>query len=139
MILIGEPCIFNLYNLCQTGSSYIRQESVHFISMNKQALNFFYDNLLLGQSSSSYFAVERADKTLHRMSLCTPVNVPTKITWQQTQNVCASLPLSLSVWPNLYSSSDISLFSYSGYLDKCLISLLASALPYSSDHDKYEI
>ena len=55
MILIGEPCIFNLCDLCQTGSSYIRQESVHFISMNKQALYFFYDNLLSGQFQLKLF------------------------------------------------------------------------------------
>ena len=29
-----------------------------------------------------YFTVERAAKTLHRMSLCTPVSVPAKITWK---------------------------------------------------------
>ena len=98
------------------------------------------------RSSSSYLALERAAKTLHRMSLCTPVNVPAKITWQQTLAVRASLPHSLSVWPNLRSSSNISPFSYSGYhvalreiTDKCFISLLASALPYLSDHDQYEI
>ena len=32
-------------------------------------------------SSSSYFTVERAAKTLHRMSPCMPVSVPAKITW----------------------------------------------------------
>ena len=31
-------------------------------------------------SSSSYFTVERAAKTLHRMSTCTPVGIPAKIT-----------------------------------------------------------
>ena len=33
---------------------------------------------------SSYFTMERAAKTLHRMSPCTPVSVPAKITW----NIC---------------------------------------------------
>ena len=32
-------------------------------------------------SSSSYFTVERAAKTLYRMSPCTPVSFPAKITW----------------------------------------------------------
>ena len=36
------------------------------------------------QSSSSYFTVERAAKTLHRMSPCTPVSIPAKITWKET-------------------------------------------------------
>ena len=38
MILIWDPCVINLYNLCQTGSSYIRRkphQCVHFISMNE--------------------------------------------------------------------------------------------------------
>ena len=34
MILIWDPCIFNLYNLCQTESNYIRQE------LQQYALNF---------------------------------------------------------------------------------------------------
>ena len=33
-------------------------------------------------SSSRYFTVERAARTLHRMSPCTPVSVPAKITWK---------------------------------------------------------
>ena len=36
--------------------------------------------LYQASSSSSYFSVERAAKTLHRMSPCTPVSVPAKIT-----------------------------------------------------------
>ena len=34
IILIWDPCIFNFYNLCQTGSNYVRQEpqqyALHF-------------------------------------------------------------------------------------------------------------
>ena len=37
---------------------------------------FHWDNFSL-----SYFAVGKAAKTLHRMSPCTPVGVPAKITW----------------------------------------------------------
>ena len=34
------------------------------------------------QVTRKYFTVERAAKTLHRMSPCTPVSVPAKITWK---------------------------------------------------------
>ena len=54
--------------------------SVHFISMRNYALpsvTAFYK----AGSSSSYFTVERAAKTLHRMSPCTLVSVRAKITW----------------------------------------------------------
>ena len=33
------------------------------------------------QVTSRYLTVERATKTLHRMSPCTPVSDPAKITW----------------------------------------------------------
>ena len=35
------------------------------------------------QVRSTYFTVERANKTLHQISPCTPVSVPAKITWYE--------------------------------------------------------
>ena len=80
IILIWDPCIFNLYNLCQTGFNYTLQEP------HQCALNFTEQitqgHFLLLQPSIRPIPaqVERAAKTLHRMSLCTPVSVPAKIT-----------------------------------------------------------
>ena len=37
--------------------------------------------LLQSSIRSSYFTVERATETLHRMSPCTPVSIPAQITW----------------------------------------------------------
>ena len=31
IILIWDPCIFNLYSLCQTGSNYIRREPQQYV------------------------------------------------------------------------------------------------------------
>ena len=42
IILISDPCIFNLYNLCQTGSSYVRQVPhqcpLHFNAQTRKIL-----------------------------------------------------------------------------------------------------
>ena len=65
-------CIFNLYNLCQIGSNYIcrkPQLALHFNEQMTRTRNF----LLLQPSirpvpAQSNFSVERAAKTLHRMS-----------------------------------------------------------------------
>ena len=47
--------------------------------------------------------VERAAKTLHRMSPCTPVSVPAKITWLAGQNLkwrklSTHFPLTYKIW-----------------------------------------
>ena len=36
VILIWDPCIFNLYNLCQTGSSYLRRKPQCALRFNEQ-------------------------------------------------------------------------------------------------------
>ena len=56
--------------------------NMHSISMNKQTIKTLFSGTAFyeASSSSSYFTVEKAAKTLHRMSPCTPVSVPTKIT-----------------------------------------------------------
>ena len=64
---------------------------MHSISMNKQTIKTLSSvtALYYASSSSSYFTVERAAKTLHRMSPCTPVSVPAKITWLDHMNTFA--------------------------------------------------
>ena len=60
--LIWDPCICNLYNLCQAGSNYTLQlhasnlTNVHLISLNKQQdhTSFCY-SLLLGQCQLKLF------------------------------------------------------------------------------------
>ena len=62
---------------------------MHFILMNKyhQHTSFCY-SLLLGQFQPKLFTVEITAKTLHRMSLCTPVSIPAKITWYCITILC---------------------------------------------------
>ena len=71
-ILILDPRIFNVYNLCQTGSTYIRRKAHQFtVRFNEQITGI---HLLL---------LKRAAKTLHRMLPCTSVSVSAKITWMR--------------------------------------------------------
>ena len=48
-----------------------------------QALSFELNLFFEWNCPLSHFIVERAAETLHRMSPCTPVSVPAKITWIQ--------------------------------------------------------
>ena len=82
IILIRDPCIFNLYNLCQTGSSYLRRKPhQRTLRFNEQITRTHF--LLLQLSIiPAQVIVERAAKTLHQNSAsCTSVSVPAKITW----------------------------------------------------------
>ena len=85
IILIWDSCISNLYNLCQTGVSYLRRKPHQCaLRLNKQITRTHFLQLqpsFYTSSSSSYFTVEKAIKTLYWMSPCTPVSVNAKITW----------------------------------------------------------
>ena len=82
---LSRPCTFNLYNLCQTVSNYICREAhqcaLHFNEKITSTHSLLLQPFIRPVPAQSYFAVERVAKTLRRMSSCTPVNVPAKITW----------------------------------------------------------
>ena len=79
----------SIYHLCQTGSSDIRRKpcqcALHF---NEQITKPHFLQLQPVETSysSSYFTVERAPGTLHRMSPCIPISVPVKISWRSKLN-----------------------------------------------------
>ena len=85
IILIWDSCIFNPYNLCQTGSNYTRRRphqcALHF---SKQ---MYYNNKSIPLPSvrpvpaQVILLMERAAKTLHQMSPFTSVSIAAKITW----------------------------------------------------------
>ena len=57
IILIRDPCIFNLYNLCQTGSSYLRRKPHQYaLRFNEQRTRtHFCYSPLLGQFQLQLF------------------------------------------------------------------------------------
>ena len=85
MIWIWDPCIFNFYNLCHTLDQLHTSETSPVCTScqrkNNKSTIPSVTVFCQESSSSSYFAVERAAEPLHRMSPCTPVSVPAKITW----------------------------------------------------------
>ena len=56
-------------------------------------LAFYYTS-----SSSSYFTVEGGAKTLYRVSSCTPVSFPAKITWFGQKLLCYRVVIMKTMW-----------------------------------------
>ena len=70
IISIWDPCIFNLYNLCQTGYNYIRQKPhQRALLFNEQItrIDSFFYSLLLGQFQLKLFncGKDRQNFALH--------------------------------------------------------------------------
>ena len=86
IILIWGPCIFNLYNLCQTGSNYIRQEPQQYaLHFNEQTIKHF---LLLQPSirpvpAQVILLWKGPPKLCIESHLVPLVSVPAKITWMK--------------------------------------------------------
>ena len=71
----------NWIQLHTSGTSAICTPFQRINNKKLSSLTAFY----WASSSSSYFTVEKAAKTLHQMSPCTPVSVSSKITWLQSR------------------------------------------------------
>ena len=89
IILIRDPCIFNLYNLCQTVSNYVcrkaHQYALHFNEKITRIRSLLLPSSVRPVPAQVILLQKGPPKLCIECHLIPPVSVPAKITWYGCQ------------------------------------------------------